>query len=194
MRPTRILCEEHRAIGAVLDCLEKLADDAATAGRLECGSAGEVLEFVRDFAARCHHGKEEQILFPFLERRGCVPDAGPAALLKEEHAVEDSLVRALEDAHAAAGAGDPAAPASFVRAARAYLWTFREHMLREEACLFPLADERLRPEDEKEILADFARADARTLGPGARERYLMAAGRLSARIGATPPAAVRLPL
>ena len=70
MNPTDILMDEHRVIEQVLNCLEKIIEQATAAGRLEEEPAREALDFFRTFADRCHHGKEEAHLFPLMQTRG----------------------------------------------------------------------------------------------------------------------------
>jgi len=69
MRSTEILQDEHRVIEQVLNCLEKMADQALVAGRLDESSAREALDFFQTFADGCHHHKEEDHLFPLMEAR-----------------------------------------------------------------------------------------------------------------------------
>ena len=68
-------------IEQVLDCLEQMANQCERAGRLDPGPARDAVTFFRAFADRCHHGKEEQQLFPMLEDRGFSPEAGPTAVM-----------------------------------------------------------------------------------------------------------------
>ena len=44
-------------------------------GAVEPETLQQVVAFMRNYADKCHHGKEEAELFPFLERRG-VPMRG----------------------------------------------------------------------------------------------------------------------
>ena len=75
---TKVLRHEHEAILKILDVTEKVAN------RLERGEAvrQEVLanlqEFFRLFADQCHHGKEEDLLFPLLEQKGIPRTGGPS--------------------------------------------------------------------------------------------------------------------
>ena len=77
MKPTQILENEHRVIEQVLDCLDKIADRCETDGRLDAESAREAVDFFRNFADRCHHGKEEAELFPLMHARGFPQEGGP---------------------------------------------------------------------------------------------------------------------
>src|SRR5262245_578365 len=77
MRPTDILSAEHRVIEQVLDCLQRIGENAASSGTLDMDSARAALRVLRTFADRCHHGKEEERLFPMLAKRGLPTHVGP---------------------------------------------------------------------------------------------------------------------
>src|SRR6185436_17048913 len=87
MRVTDVLRSEHEVIQQVLDCLERLAERASANARLDVQLVERALEFLVTFADRCHHGKEEGILFPALIERGLPSRAGPIAVMLQEHDV-----------------------------------------------------------------------------------------------------------
>src|SRR5262245_15379028 len=133
MKATDMLMDEHRVIEQVLDCLEKLADRCASGEKPDSTSALEVFDFFRNFADHCHHGKEEGHLFPLLEARGFSRERGPTGVMLHEH--EEG--RRLTDAIAAAVERDE--PGEFARHARAYVRLLRDHIGKEDNCLFPMA-------------------------------------------------------
>ena len=68
MKATADLWEEHKAVLHMLTVLEGLV---ARMGRGETPYADDlqkVVEFSRVFVDRCHHGKEEQLLFRLCGR------------------------------------------------------------------------------------------------------------------------------
>ena len=69
MKPTDLLSNEHRVIEQVLDCLEKMVARSAEHQQLEEEPARQAVDFFRNFADRCHHGKEEAHLFPAWKQR-----------------------------------------------------------------------------------------------------------------------------
>ena len=95
MKATDILMDEHRVIEQVLNCLEKLADRCEATEVIDRASALKALAFFRNFADRCHHGKEEGHLFPLLEARGFARQRGPTGVMRHEHAEGRSLPAAL---------------------------------------------------------------------------------------------------
>ena len=97
MTATDILSNEHRVIEQVLACLKKIAQQALEAGKLDKGPAEDAIEFLRTFADRCHHGKEEVHLFPAMEARGFPHDTGPIGVMLLEHREGRSDVTAMAE-------------------------------------------------------------------------------------------------
>ena len=181
-RPTEILAQEHQVILQVLECLEKIAERAA-AGSLDADGARDVVEFFRGFADRCHHGKEEVHLFPAMESKGYSADCGPTAVMRHEHELGRTHIRGMDESIAAAAAGDSAALERFVRNARAYLALLRQHIDKEDHCLFPMADQAFSETDQRVLLDLFHRVEREELGEGTHERYVAIAERLADRYG-----------
>ena len=105
MKPTEILSGEHRIIEQVLDCLEKIAQNCATEGRLDRTSAEQALDFFRNFADRCHHGKEETHLFPAMEAKGFPRQGGPTGVMLSEHEQGRAYIRGMAEVIDRAAAG-----------------------------------------------------------------------------------------
>ncbi len=64
-------------------------------------SLNDLIEFMRTYADRCHHGKEETYLFPALERSGVPLTGCPVGALRHEHQAGRALVGQLAQAVAA---------------------------------------------------------------------------------------------
>ncbi len=182
MRATEILMEEHRVIEVVLDCLERLAERCAAEGHLDAGAALRALDFFRHFADRCHHGKEEDYLFRLLEDRGVRRDSGPTGVMLHEHEQGRRHVAAMAGAIPAA-AEDAAARADFVSHARQYVRLLREHIRKEDHCLFPMADSALGEGDRAALLDAFVRVEEKEIGEGVHEHYLRLADGLADHLG-----------
>jgi hemerythrin-like domain-containing protein len=177
MKATDVLMEEHRVIEQVLNCLEKLADHSAAGAELDRGSIREALDFFRHFADRCHHGKEEGCLFPLLEARGLARAGGPTGVMLHEHEQGRRLIVAMAEAV------EKDARREFVRHARAYIELLREHIRKEDQCLFPIAAEVLGDAEAEALARSFEKVESADLGEGAHEHYLQRANDLSERLG-----------
>jgi hemerythrin-like domain-containing protein len=183
MKPTRILELEHRVIEQVLDCLDRIANRCQADGRLDAESARNAVDFFRTFADRCHHGKEEQQLFPMMEARGFPADSGPVAVMRVEHDHGRALVQGMEVEIEFAADGKPESCARYVNNARSFSALLREHIRKEDHCLFPMADGALGEDDQLELAKSFERAEQEDMTPGERERCLRLADDLADRWG-----------
>jgi hemerythrin-like domain-containing protein len=183
MRPTEILGGEHRVIEQVLECLEAIVRQAKSTGRLDPGSAKDAVAFFRNFADRCHHGKEEAHLFPALEAQGFPREGGPTGVMLHEHEQGRAHVRSMDENIEAAAAGDAAALKRFAEHAHAYVSLLREHIYKEDHVLFPLADRTLSEDAQQALSAAFGNVEAEELGHGTHESFLKIADDLAARYG-----------
>jgi len=189
MKPTEILKAEHRVIERVLAGLEALAAKATETGQLEADAAAQAVDFLRNFADRCHHGKEEAKLFPALERKGFSPEAGPTAVMRSEHEQGRAYTRALAESLDAAGRGDAQALKRFTEAAQGYVDLLRQHIQKEDHCLFAMADSALSADEQKALLEAFEQVEHEDMGAGTHERSLTIADELCRRYGLAVPAA-----
>jgi len=55
----------------------------------------QILEFLKVFVDKCHHGKEEKVLFPAMEEAGIPRQGGPISVMFYEHERGRSYVRGL---------------------------------------------------------------------------------------------------
>lgn len=169
-----ILSGEHRVILQVLSALEEMAG-RATSGALPADDARDALAVLRTFADKCHHGKEEDILFPALEAQ--VPGFGPTQVMRAEHIEGRALIRAMGEAAAAGGA------TAFADAAYGYVDLLRAHIAKEDDILFRMAQAMLTPEQDAAILDAYRRIEHDDMGDGTHLRMLAIADRLAAAYG-----------
>lgn len=109
MLPIGPLMVEHRVIERLMPALRAAAAAGRRNGRLDLRFADAALEFIRTYADRCHHGKEEDILFRALAAKPL--EAGHRALmdeLVEEHRQGRRKVREIAAALEACRRGDHA--------------------------------------------------------------------------------------
>jgi hemerythrin-like domain-containing protein len=183
MSPIQVLLDEHRVIEQVLACLGAVARSADREGRLDPRSAREAVEFFRQFADRCHHGKEEQKLFPLLETHGFSASEGPTAVMRDEHERGRELLASIDASVDGAAAGATEAVAAFVRAAASYAQFLQEHIDKEDQVLFPMAERTLGPGEMGALAESFARVEREEIGAGVHESWIARANALADRLG-----------
>lgn len=183
MKATDILRSEHEVILKVLSAVESIARKAERDRVLDVVSADEALEFIRNFADRCHHGKEEEHFFPSLVLHGMPRNVGPIGVMLADHDEGRGYVKRMTSALADVKSSKPGAVAEFATAAEAYVGLMRDHIDKENGVLFPMGDEMLSAQDQAALLVGFERTEHMDMGPGAHERFLSLAERLCARFG-----------
>jgi hemerythrin-like domain-containing protein len=188
MLATGVLREEHRVIEVVLNCLECLADQAERGNAFDRESAADALEFFRTFADRCHHHKEEAHLFPMMEAKGFSATHGPTSVMRAEHETGRELLHAMEEAIRGRQMGMAGGTNAFARFSRAYGTLLREHIRKEEECLFAMADASFSEEDQRTLLSSFQHVESYDLHAGTHAEYLSRARGLAERLGVLWPA------
>lgn len=183
MQPTDILMDEHRVIEIMLSCLEKMAQSTRDEQRLNVEDARDTLEFFRHFADGCHHAKEEDRLFPAMEQRGVPREGGPLGVMVYEHELGRQYIRAMSDAVDSYSDGRSDALPHFRDNANAYIRMLREHIEKEDHCLFAMANNVLSEADQADLIQRFEQFEEEETGRGGHEKYLHTAQRLAEQYG-----------
>ncbi len=183
MKATEVLMSEHRVIEQVLNVLEAMAYRANSEQQLDAEDAKNTIEFFRNFADKCHHGKEEVHLFTWMEAHGFPRDSGPTGVMLYEHEQGRHYIKGMDEAIEKAAQGDAEAVNQFVQNARGYIPMLREHINKEDHCLFPMADQAMKADDQKDMMDRFEKTEHEDMGSGAHEKWLEIANTLAQKYG-----------
>jgi hemerythrin-like domain-containing protein len=155
MQPIGPLMHEHRLIERLIRLMEKEAGRIEAGGSPDSRMIDEAVDFFRTYADRCHHGKEEEILFIELRRKPLsVEEQRVLGELIEEHVRGRALVRAISEANARTTPGDPAAAATLVPLLRELCGFYRGHIAKEDQHFFhPIMRHFTRQEMDAMLLA-----------------------------------------
>ncbi len=167
---TQVLRQEHDAILLVLEACEESARRLAAGKAVAPHLLEGMLEFFRLFADRCHHGKEEDLLFPMLERKGMPRQMGPIGVMLTEHDQGRAFIRQMAQAATDYKSGKAEATSRWMEAAHAYCGLLREHIAKENEVLFVMAERMLSAEEQQQLSAQFAAVEQERLGAGTHER------------------------
>ncbi len=167
---TEILRQEHDAILRMLDATEEVARRLGNRESVEPQVLEHLLEFFRLFADRCHHGKEEDLLFPLLEKKGMPRGGGPIGVMLMEHDHGRGLIGQMASAGEEYATGDSSAGLRWAAAAADYVELLREHIAKENEVLFVMAERMLTPAEQQELAVAFERNETEKMGAGTHER------------------------
>ncbi len=177
---TSRLREEHTHILEVANALAVLVR-AAEEGRWDVDAFADCVTFIRLFADACHHGKEEDLLFPELEAAGMPRDQGPIAVMLHEHQQGRALARYMAGALDGARAGDPEAQATLRNAAMGYVNLIRGHIQKEDHVLFEMADQAVRGPTCRSLCTAYGAVCARRFEGHTKEQLQELGVRISER-------------
>jgi hemerythrin-like domain-containing protein len=134
---------EHRLIERMLDLLRKETTRIQNGERVDPLFIEQAVDFFRTFADRCHHGKEEDILFRELRSK---PMTEPQRMIMdeliEEHVQGRRLVAWLEEInHSLVYEGSSSATGDVQAAMDALLHFYPNHIEKEDKRFFhPVMD------------------------------------------------------
>jgi hemerythrin-like domain-containing protein len=181
VRSTDDLRHEHRVILVVLTGMEGMASGLEQGRSLRRDEAEKVIEILRVFVDKCHHGKEERHLFKALEAHGMSRGSGPLALMMKEHEEGRAHVRVLVQAMPGAVEGSSQARSDYAEHTRAYVILLRAHIKKENGVIFPMAERMLSEEDDAKLSEAFEAIEHDEIGEGAHEKYREWAQELASR-------------
>jgi len=130
------LKSDHQKILQELEQLETAIKQPA----INHGQVKAFLHFTETFAEP-HHQKEEQVLFPALEKKGLPNEGGPIGMMLWEHTAKREYLAKMREA--LAGNKDDQLKSSTLAMAT----LLRDHIYKEENILYPCAQEMLTAEE-----------------------------------------------
>jgi len=189
MDAIQIMMKEHEQILQVLEALDCFAATVhdSPAGKLELG---HFVTFIREYADARHHGKEEHVLFTAMARNGFPAEQGPVGMMLQEHQEMRefvSVLRELAEQDAPWSSNDEERLSD---AARSYTRMLREHIMKENEMLYPMATEHLPPPVQDQIDAECAALDESRASAGTDATLEKLASHLVARYAHRPQGSV----
>lgn len=173
MRATEELEKEHHGIRLMLQVLRVFAQKLRSGESVESAHLDQMIEFFTVFVDKCHHGKEEEYLFPALVAVGVAREGGPIGVLLSEHALGQELVERMQEALSLlrVEADDPVGKVSFQSIAEEYEALMLQHIDKENTVLFVLANAKLDESKDLELFSAFERLEEDRIGKGTHEKF-----------------------
>ncbi len=169
MNATQFLKDEHKVIKLVMDVLERICGRLIAGESVDSEHLEKIVDCIRVFADHSHHAKEEDLLFPEMEKAGIPRQGGPIGVMLSEHdegrGYVKGMLEGIERYKKDGGGVD-----QIVKNAQQYMQLLRQHIDKEDQILYMMADQRLSLEAQKKLLNDFQRMEAEQTGFGQRAK------------------------
>jgi len=156
----------------MLSILERVCQKLEAGESVDPQHLEQAVAFIKGFADRWHHGKEEDLLFPAMEEAGISGEGGPIGVMLVEHVEGRNYVKGMSEAIERYGAGDRQAWSEFVTNGRNYIALLQQHIFKEDNILYPMADMRLTEKRQEELSEQFEVVEREKLGIAKREELL----------------------
>ena len=150
--------KNYEAILLALDVLDKIGSNLQANLKVEYLDIERIIDFLKLFADKCHHGKEEGYLFPVLEKKSIKKEGGPIGVMLAEYMQGSELVGLMQESIA----NKSVQKKMFIDSATSYINLLSNHIDKENAVLFPMGDARLSESEQIEyevqgrlVLSDF---------------------------------------
>lgn len=146
---TKILSDEHKNILEMIGALLKECDVLESGKEIDKDFFKKAVDFIRGYADKFHHAKEEDILFVELSKNESEMHCNPMAQMLIEHDMGRNFIKELEEGLVKSDKN------KVVENARGYANLLREHIFKEDNILYPMAEEALSQETQKAVSEKF---------------------------------------
>src|SRR6476659_3075609 len=95
MSATESLRRDHALIEKMINALKTISLLLKNGKQILDSILNQAIDFSINFTNTCHHGKEEESLFPTLEKKGMPREGGPIARMLYEHQIIKNLAESI---------------------------------------------------------------------------------------------------
>lgn len=171
MKPVEDLMHEHEAITVMLSIMNKISENIRKQSNPDPEELNKVVDFLKTFADKCHHGKEETALFPALIEGGMSNQTGPVAVMLHEHELGRGFIKELALAAGSIPSTDKSAEILAAEAIENYVSLMQNHIRKENNVLFPMVDMLLSSGKQQNIYHAFESIEDEVVGHGVHEHF-----------------------
>jgi len=171
VKSTDELKKEHKGIELMLRVLKTVAGKLKSGERVNTEHIDSILEFLSIFVDKCHHGKEEEFLFPALEDAGMPREGSLIGVMLSEHEQGRRLVARLKDAVTGYRSEYNPNASNVQLIINEYVKLFTQHIAEENTVLFPMADAKLDSNKDTVIFEAFEQLERERIGVGKHEEF-----------------------
>jgi hemerythrin-like domain-containing protein len=155
---------EHRLIERMISQIERVLAQIESTQKIDPLFVDTAVDFIRVYADRTHHGKEEDILFRDLSKRTLSPeDQQVMKELIQEHVFGRQTTKALVEANERYRNGEESALREVANKLRTLVEFYPKHIEKEDKVFFPASRAYFTEEEDQAMLAEFWEFDRKMI-------------------------------
>lgn len=171
MKSMEVLMSEHREIERGIRILEKICAVMETGRDTDVNDLDGLLVFLTVFADRCHHAKEERVLFPAMQETGIRREGGPIGVMLGEHEAGRAYIQEVVVAIAGLKNELKGAAGKMVKSAQNYTTLLRNHIYKEDNMLYRMALSLISVEADRRMCLEFEKIETEAIGKNRRRQF-----------------------
>ncbi len=161
------LFAEHVSVVAIIKIMEKMVEKMKVGREIDYKHFDAIIDFLKIFVDKCHHGKEENLLFPAMIKAGILEKEGHVEALLKEHEQGRTYVRKMAENLKNLGQHKT----DLMDSALAYGILLLAHIQTENMVVFPLSQKRIPQAEQNKLLEGFDKIEEEVIGHGKHEQY-----------------------
>jgi hemerythrin-like domain-containing protein len=155
---------EHRLIERMITVIKGILAEIESKHSVDPVSVDIAVDFIRVYADRTHHGKEEDILFKELNNRPLTKEDRQIMIkLVEEHVFARQTTKAIIQANNRYRNGDKTALADIAARLQTLTEFYPKHIENEDKVFFPSARNYFTEEEDQAMLVEFWEFDRKMI-------------------------------
>lgn len=173
MDAIKIMVDEHKYIKRMLTVIRKACIGIMNGREIDYKDFEDMIDFVRNYADKHHHGKEEKLLFNRM-----VDEIGGAAEkvvnfgMLIEHDLGRNYIKQLEEALTKVKEGEIDAKVDVIANAISYTHLLHKHIDTEDNVVYSLAKRALSDESLNKITNECEKFEEEMRREGIQEKYI----------------------
>lgn len=155
---------EHRLIERMISVIREKLQTVESTQKIDPVFVDKAVDFIRTYADRTHHGKEEDILFQKLKERD-IQEKDQALMqeLENEHVFGRKTTASLVGANTRYKNADASALQDIRKNLETLIDFYPEHIEKEDKIFFPNAFSYFTTEEDQEMLSEFYSFDRKMI-------------------------------
>jgi len=164
MQARGLLMIEHRLIEKMIALIEETLKQIETTNEVDPLFIDTAVDFIRIYADRTHHGKEEDIFFRDLTKKDLSEDDRKVMNeLIEEHVFGRKTTGQLVDANRKYRSGDASALKTIAECLQTLVNFYPKHIIKEDKVFFPASRQYFSDEEDDAMLQEFWEFDRKMI-------------------------------
>lgn len=173
MESIRIMVDEHTNIRRMLKVVRNVCYRVMTNGEYDLEDFPRIIDFIRIYADKHHHGKEEHVLFETMNRSlENVAKSGAITGMYIEHDLGRLYISSLEKALERFKEGEDEARLDIIGNAIGYTDLLDRHIEKENTALYKLAERMLDDESKAFVDEESNKVEVEATEAGLQDKYI----------------------